>query len=80
MTRRTTRWSFLFGATLVLAALWRQRRHSPAASDDGGGGGTTATSAPGSDDRARGDGGPHSRQWQRSGGGTAATSRARSAT
>jgi hypothetical protein len=47
MSRRTTRWSFLFGATLVLAACGGSGGTSPAASDDGGGGGTTATSAPG---------------------------------
>lgn len=46
MSRRTSRWSFLFGAALVLAACGGGGT-SPAASDDGGGGGTTATSAPG---------------------------------
>lgn len=46
MSRRTTRWSFLFGATLVLAACGGGGGTSPAASDGGGGGGTTATTAP----------------------------------
>ena len=47
MSRRATRWSFLFGAALVLAACG-SGSSSPAASGDGGGtGGTTATSAPG---------------------------------
>ena len=47
MKRRSTTWSLLFGAVLVLAACGGSGGTSPAATDDGGGGGTTATSAPG---------------------------------
>jgi len=46
MSRRMTRWSFLFGVALVLTACGGSGTTSPAASDGGGGGGTTATTAP----------------------------------